>query len=274
MLGAITGERLEFRVQPDVYKQIGPAASHGFCANDADEALKTVASAFIEKWNAAKKTRSMVEEWKHRKAAGIYHDLKPSAIDRFIAAEKRLKKEQSHSDWLEQLQKQMSEELARLRKRGVKGKIPLCMYPLGAKRPRELRRSTAVHERFHADVARAAVKEGITGDYDGACLTLDRAMDIDSTAMLPVLHATAAMYLANDRSHALEEILARVEESRVACKRSEKDCKLVRKKISKELSSTTVADRGFDDFAQSIRENHGSPLNFARKLLRVCKVPR
>lgn len=280
-LGAITGERLEYWLPKDFFRKVAPRegriVAEAFCESDADKVIRDIATDATNEWNKAAATERVVDEYRHVKRAGTFSYYTARQIKTFEAAEKRLPKEREHADQLRELTDRIIGELKRLRVRGVKGRVPVCVYPMGGslrKTPRENRRSFAIHERFHADVSREAEKAGVTENHNRQCLNPGAAMAALDYAYSPALHMAGEL-MSNYPPHALEELLARAEEVRVACKRGTKDCAAVRKRIAGELELAGPAMmENFDRFTELVREHHGTPLNMARKLLRSCKVSR
>lgn len=122
-LGAITGERVEYWLEPEVY---------GAAMNESPD---YAAGACFPT------TRQMLELRRNAQASPNW----PAIRDRF-----------------NEFSRKVDAEVARLRSRGVTGPIPMCLYKTTlSQQPRRFRRDVPTHERFHADMRRLEYAFGI-----------------------------------------------------------------------------------------------------------------
>jgi hypothetical protein len=270
-LGAITAEaRLEYFLPSSIADAIAGKGNYAFCM-DADDLLRT---AMIQASAAgAKATRAMSERSRIENLRNYGYD-EAVIVSEAKKREARAKRQGKTGDAFIDLATTVQKEIAQLRSKGVKGVIPVCINRSSGKRGKELprfhRRANAIHERFHADVRRVEADAGV-----------------DKFSCYKRLDELTAKYMAgnNLRYHSLsrfaqmksklatEELLARVEEVRSACrtKRRAKDCEDTLMDIVKYMPEP----EGFAFIAmtQGVEKDYGTPLNVVRAAVRSCKVP-
>lgn len=232
---AVTGERLEFRVPAGVFTAMGLRDSVAVC----------------------------------------FGDVRLLAVD----AERRRTAKGSVGKAFGEMADAIYRDLARLEKAGtdVESPVPACMFRATGKeaaRPRVERRTTAIHERFHADVRRAESRLG--GDLNAlGCGVLAREQ-LREELGTPAREALLAAGLLR-WSPTLEEVLARAEEVRKACLRSDADCQETRARFTNDMARFKkagmvggVSDDVIPRFADAVVAQYGSPMGFVTQTLRVC----
>lgn len=272
-LGAITGERLEYRLPASVFLALTKAKSQAVCFGNAEGLLKFALHKARFQEQSAK--------WSAERAERV--QLRPGFEDRqayLDDVKKRLKKGASmkakKADNLTDFTEQLTLEIRRLRENNVRGNIPVCLYRATgkvAKFPREVRRTEAIHERFHADVRRAEARLGASLD-DRECGQAAKEMfkrdlgDIGQSAY-------AASVIAQWGTP-LEELLARTEEIRKSCLKSEKQCTETKERFRSTMSRSggPYSDKIIEMAEKAVREKYGSAMGFVTQALRACKVRR
>lgn len=283
-LGAITGERLEYRLPASVFLALTKGQSQAVCFDNAEGLL------LLARTKAGREQRASDFE---KAYAGKIDPAAMSELnvamgaDRVIAAKKRLEKRAAtkgkKAGSLTALVETMTKELYRLRAKGVKGKIPVCLYRSSGKVaefPREQRRSTAQHERFHADVRRAEERLGARLDEANCNLQAREAL----AQVGPATKAALRFSRLAQWGTPLEELLARTEEIRKSCLKGEKSCEETKGRFRKTVLNyasrvdSTLADNPglLADAEAEIRARYGSAMGFVTQALRnpTCKVRR
>ena len=209
---AITGRRSEIFVPAAVYNEIGGRGTLGLCFNSGDRLL--AALKYRAARASAKSTTAQIIAQKYGKAP-----KRDASKGKAVSIEKAIE--------------DLKADLEKLRKNGVTGPIPVCAYPTsgrGSETERIGRRTTAIHERFHADFRDAERRNALNTDTEpsirrciGSSLRKvleDRFGQLAKDA-LAVGETSGWARQAYDNP---EELLARIEESRLSCKRSVEDC--------------------------------------------------
>lgn len=159
----------------------------------------------------------------------------------------------------------------------VIGNIPTCVFPVGVGSRHE-RVAVATHERFHAQVRRLEAEAGVSINpgYDEACAKKAKALFLKETGDAGKRGLKAAKVL--DWGDPLEELLARTEELRQACRgKRPKHCAALRRDLSSSVRKYAEKTRDFevlDDVETAVQAKFGSPTAFVRKALLACKVRR
>ena len=271
-LGAVTGKaRVEYFVPASIADAFGGKGNYAFCYPDAERALqKLVAHADYSK---AKASRSADEARRIENLRNYGYDEKTVAAEakkRAAKAKRESKAGNAFADFVAEIQR----DVARLRRNGATGSIPICVNrssgKRGAERPAPLRRATATHERFHADARRVEVDAGLTKPFECGEY-LDASLGDSYT---PALRHYSFIHYADGKARlAAEELLARVEEVRKACwvgKRQAKDCEPVVNDIVSRMKLPVAQD--FVKLANNVKAVYGTPLNAVRAAVRACPV--
>jgi hypothetical protein len=271
-LAAVTGPaRIEYFVPASIADALGGKGNYAFCYPDAERVLaKLVAHADYSKAKAARATDEARRIENLRNYGYDEKTIAAEAKKRAAKAKRESKAGSAFTDFVTGIQK----DVARLRRNGVTGSIPLCVNRTsgkrGAKRPAALRRATATHERFHADARRVEVDAGLTKPFE-CWESLDASL---GEAYTPALRRYSFLRYADGKPRlAAEELLARVEEVRKACwvgKRKAKDCDPLISDIVKHMDMATAQD--FVKLATSVKTVYGTPLNAVRAAVRACSL--
>jgi len=269
-LGAITAAaRLEYFLPSSIADKIGGTGNYAFCMNAEDLIKVAINRGDVARYKSARATgeKSRIENLR------TYGYDEATIAKEAKKREAKAKREGKVEDAFYDLAELVRKEIKALRDKGVRGEIPVCINRVTGKRgsglAREMRRANAVHERFHADARRVEVDNGVES---GACYKrLDALVD-------PYIGGTPLRYhalsrFANMRSkYATEELLARVEEVRKACKtkRAKTDCDLSLINIIKYMPEAEAT--AFANLVTGIDRDYGTPLNVVRAAVRSCSV--
>lgn len=203
-LDAITGERLEYRLPRDLYDALGFGYAQALCFKSGDEFLRSSAQAMAK-----------LSDSKSKKTTAAHQ---PALRQKYEA-----------------FRKQYVDELARLRSGMVTGSVPVCVYPQAeapvpaAKRDetRTIRRATALHERFHADMERWRQRRSAEGKLPDFGFLADFVESLPG-GKVALKHSIRVFAQGGDPDAGAEELLARVEELRQVCKSGEAECDRIR----------------------------------------------
>jgi len=289
-LAAITGEKLSYWLPASVADKVGASKNNiAFCAQDGDNLLRYVAYEALKaerKTAQATRVAELTTQRVDDPTSGLtaegrkLWDTDPAfrkrIEDAFAKGKKRsenlIKRRAKAGGNLGDFAKDLEQELAKLRRNGVTGPIPVCIHRTtgqrGADLPRSHRRSNVIHEDFHANVRRAEHKLG--RKYMECSGNVPALLGDDlSPELLAFSRSNWAATPANSR--AAEEILARVEEMRMSCKRSNEDCIETAQRIGEwfvarkkpELAEAFARVRG------AVLARYTTPLNLVKA---ACKV--
>jgi hypothetical protein len=267
-LGAITGKaRLEYYVPASMADALGGKGTSATCHVSVDKLipyLRYEAERAPLKAQGAENRRARIP---NLRSYGYDEATSAAAEKKELAAKKRAAKAgNAYGDLL----KVIEAEVEKLRKRGVKGPIPVCIGRTtgrsGKSAPRGERIANAVHERFHADVRRIEADLGLE---PFACSELVRK-DLEPIRSRELWSQSFQNYSRGNLRTVDEELLARVEETRFACSR--KKTKYCAETIT-DIVKWMPEDRGreFGTLMAGIKKQHGTPLNVFRKACRRVK---
>lgn len=273
-LGAITGPaRLEYVLPAAIADKIGGTGNYAYCVTNAEDMTKAV---MVHSARAQAKSSIAIQRERVIKNLTPY-GYTQEIIDREAKkAAAKAKREAKAGNVFVDLAKEVQGEIEKLRARGVRGPIPVCITRGSGKRgselPRFFRRANATHERFHADARRIETDAGVDAYSCYKGMDAITGPYIDTT---PLRHH-ALVHFANMKSKlATEELLARVEEVRVACERKKGikagECAPTIANIVKYMREPEA--RGFIELARGVKKDYGTPLNVVRAAVRSCKVP-
>lgn len=254
--GGVTGERVEYRVPAQVFTHLKITNAKAVCFPDHAQ-LARVAQA-----HAGAAARSA--DWMTQNAAR--YGVAQSRV------EQKVKDRARKADVMEAFAQVLERDLGKLRAGGVEGPIPVCLFRGTGKfadESRERRRAVAIHERFHADVRRAEVRLGARIDK-GDCAKTARSLwrerlgDVGDRAL-----AESALARWGD---ALEELLARTEEVRKSCLRSDVQCAETRARFAAQPTDRWGSRNAsfVNDVADAVQREFGSAMGFVTQALRAC----
>lgn len=256
--GGVTGERVEYRVPAQVFTHLRVTNAKAVCFPDHAK-LARLAGA-----HAGAAARSA--DWLAQNASR--YGVSESRI------EQKVKDRTRKAGVMAAFAQVLERDLGKLRAEGVEGPIPVCLFRgtgKFAEESRERRRAVATHERFHADVRRAEVRLGAELDK-GDCAWTARALwraRLGETGN----RALAASGLAN-WGDPLEELLARTEEVRKSCLRSDAQCAETRARFAAQPTSrwgeNTHTAAFVNDAADAVQREFGSAMGFVTQALRAC----
>jgi hypothetical protein len=141
----------------------------------------------------------------------------------------------------------MLKEIKALRKKGVKGAIPVCLQPDGHPHPDKrvafVPASTEMHERFHAQNSRRRVRLGVKEAHQQINCEGDQAVTVAAKlTRVPEKKIRASMpdyWVGGILGAGLkpEELFARAEPLRVIChvKKNKKDCAVLTERFRDEM---------------------------------------
>lgn len=257
--GGVTGERVEYRVPAQVFTHLRITNAKAVCFPDHEKLAKVVGS-------------------QAKAAGGSAERLAQIALQGGQMGERAAKMSTSRgrkSDVMEAFQQVLERDLRRLRTAGVEGPIPVCLFRGTGKfagESRERRRSVATHERFHADVRRAEVRLGAQLDK-GDCARTARALFRERLG--PVGARALEQSVLAQWGDALEELLARTEEVRKACLRSDMECTETQARFASSFTSSTPRGAEFvNQAAAAVGAEFGSAMGFVTQALRACAAGR
>ena len=246
---AITGERLEYRVPGSVMDALGNRGAMAACYRTTDDFMRVLDYAARTQERRVKVAQRGKEMYGPPVVAtpvpalpshlGPLFDLPamtapPRANERQVAAGKRYERKgklaASKAGNVAEVQALLRKEEARLRDLGVKGAIPVCVGRTTGKKAgteRFERRSTAIHERFHADVRRYEARKGLQPGVLDARMLKMLETEFGEVGRQAVALSNINKWSRTNRA-AAEEVLARVEEIRKSCVRSKADCDAIK----------------------------------------------
>lgn len=238
-LSAITGERLEYRLPGSVMDALGLKGAHAACFDSSDSFLRALLYTSAKQERKVRVAARGKEMYGPGAAAALPEHLRPAAEPEWLQASraragKRYErsgklataKAASLSDVIEKLRR----EEMKLRERGIKGAIPVCVGRSTGKKAgqqRYERRVTAIHERFHADVRRYEARKGIQPHKLERRLQQVLEQEFGVLGAQAIALAQIKKWSPRNTSTA-EEVLARVEEIRKSCIRSKADCDAIK----------------------------------------------
>jgi len=172
-------------------------------------------------------------------------------------------------------------ELTALRKRGIKGKIPVCFQPSALRNPHSPQHQIAVaaHERFHARASRTRTSLGLKTRTPCESLAITARI---KTALRPAYGEVQSTLLATRLAHRWapgltgpEEAIARVEEIYDACGRRKhaKHCKATVATLQRELGRKATEPRVLRYLAASLIKQKRTPDELMRDAMVSC-APR
>lgn len=272
---AVTGRRSEIFVPAAVYNEIGGRGTLGLCFSNGDALLRML------QFRAARATSKSSSA---QTIAQLY-GRKPK---RDTAKGKAVSIEKAVED--------LKADLERLRKTGIVGDIPVCAYPTtgkGAETERIVRRTTAIHERFHSNFRDAERRNGIatgsqgfTGSRDCVGESLRQILE-DRFGKLAkdALEIGETGGWASRKRQIPEELLARIEESRQSCNRSAEDCDDANRDLAINILNQNFKTRRRDpsapimdvctliDLTDRVTKEFGGAQAVANEAIRAC-MPR
>lgn len=259
-MGAITGERLEYWVPGSVMDALGAARAMAVCFPDAEGFIRSLTYTAARQ-GARLKTAIRVQE-------GGFSERLTAKYAR------SMKLAQGKADAILPLIEQVKRELLTLRGNEVYGNIPVCVYRATGKKggkERFERRSTAMHERFHARVRRFEAEKGVQERSLGPRMLKMLESDFGALGTQAIALARIHKWSASERTLA-EEILARVEEIRQSCVRSKDDCASIKAQFQRIESSVSgkyrvggqlaVFDRTMEQLTDAIVAKYGGAMAF------------
>lgn len=270
-LSAITAEaRLEYFLPSSIADGIGGTGNYAFCI-DAEDLLKTamVRAAYA----GSKANRAASEKTRIENLRNYGYDEATIAAEA-KKREARAKRQSKAGNAFLDLATTVQTEIGKLRAKGVRGPIPVCINRSSGKRgselPRFSRRANAIHERFHADARRVEVDNGVE---KFACYKRLDELTAPYMAGNNLRYHSLSRFAQMKSKLATEELLARVEEVRSACrtKRRKTDCENTLLDIVKHMPENE--GHAFIALTQGIEKDYGTPLNVFRAAVRSCKVP-
>jgi hypothetical protein len=262
-LSAITGERLEFFLPSKLADEVfGDVRIRAMCAPDVEGTIRgmtTAANYHYTKWE-------MRQEEKLRSMGLPVRPIPAEVLKKY--------RKDSTRRAAETLVEQMVSERNQLRKRGVTGPIPVCLYRNDLPRTstygsREGRRLLAAHERFHADARRIEQKIGV--DYEGCEDSLTEMLDMRTDPdRLPIWQWSARFFSPNSPT-ATEELLARVASIQDACGKNLPRCAEVESYINNDdFFGLPNLSEQFRKFHRDVKEKYGTPQNAMRAACRIA----
>lgn len=267
-LSAITGKaRVEYFVPASVADALGGKDNYAFCSFDVERLLGLVLYNAQKAERKAKSAASAKDRIENLRKYGYSDEVVAREAKKKAAAAKRAAK--SGNVFMD-LVNEIEKDVAKLRARGVTGAIPVCFNRVTGKKSERIRaerRSTAVHERFHADARRVEVDGGV--QKAASCFAqIEERLQPELTPEL--LRHSLEFY--GRRQVAAEELLARVEEIRKACrtKRATTDCVETEAKVTRGMSPEEKV--AFTALREAVEAKYGTPLNVVRAAVRSCTV--
>lgn len=259
-LGAVTGERLEYWVPGSVMESLGLARAMAVCFPNTDEFIRALMYT-AAKEGARLKTAVRIQE-------GQFSDRMKTKYAR------SMKLAQGKAEAILPLIEQVKGEVGFLRANGVEGSIPVCVYRATGKKggkERFERRSTAMHERFHARVRRFEAEKGVQERSLGPRMLKLMEADFGDLGTQAIALARIQKWAQSDRTLA-EEILARVEELRQSCVRSKDDCASIKAQFHRIEQSVSgkyrvsgqvaVFDRTMERLTDEVVKRYGGAMAF------------
>jgi hypothetical protein len=240
-LGAVEGEKVEYFVPASIFNQMASNAKStiAFCIRDVEQLLP-----YLEqraRLEAAKAKRLEFQSTAFTDPLGPYASalgpgkggyLESVLESRGKTKARSAKTKEKASSILMDTVAEIRKDVAAIRKSGVAGPIPVCVYRTSGKYgDKALKtaeaRANRHHERFHADSRRVEYREGQPhyGCDANIASVLGGALD-------PALTAFSRTYWSSSGRASNEEILARVEETMEACSGSGEDCNDVMARIN------------------------------------------
>jgi hypothetical protein len=223
-LGAIEGEKVEYFVPAAIFNSMGRDAKKtiAFCMRDVEELLP-----FLEHKaavSAAKAKRLESRSANYTTTAETNEWFRQVAEKKAKTTSRGAKTTAKAGDIFAQTAAEIRKDIASLRKDGITGPIPVCVYRTSGKYgDKALKtaeaRANRHHERFHADSRRTEYREGAAPYSCDANIARVLGDSLD-----PALTAFSRTYWSPNGKSANEEILARVEEVLEACTGSDEDC--------------------------------------------------
>ena len=271
-LSAVTGERLEYWLPGSVMDSLGYKGAMAVCLPNTESALGNMKLGLHKQARRAERAAKSVAyagEYMTEKAAKSYNRRANIAKNKALS--------------LVDTVKLLEAEVEKLRARGVAGPIPVCLYRESGKKAgttRWERRSVANHERFHAALRRLEAKHNI-GRY-GLWRVMGEVLDELPGAWEARAWASIEGWSKTHES-LVEEILARTEEIRKACVRSQADCQditdnfhLREQRISGQylkadaqgIRRPVIFNRSMQTLSEAITKKYGGALALAGEALR------
>lgn len=270
-LSAVTGERVEYWVPGSVMDSLGLKGAMAVCIPTLEHAKSRLQQLLRHQEYLVKTVTGYAQMWgdtshQSERAARVEKSYKRRAA---LASGK--------TGAIEPVLKQMEADERRLRDRGVKGIIPVCLYRSTGKKAgtqRWMRRSVAIHERFHAEMRRLEARNGLQPYQLWA--VMDGLMDGTPHGREARRFAIAEGW-ASRQNNLTEEILARVEEIRQSCVRSQADCQdisdefhLREQRFSGRVGQPPIIfDHTMYKLTQEITKRYGGALAFAGAALKA-----
>lgn len=273
-LGAVVGETVEYFLPASIVTALSDKQTVAFCSRDAESFISQLEYQNLLAERKAARAKQFAARLNDPVLREGYGETYSAILDKKAKSlERAAKTKEKAGNEIQQTLAEIRKDIDALRAQGIKGAIPMCVYRSSGRYGKGLmaaeQKATVHHERFHADSRRIEVNAGVEPYACDAKVANVMGEDMD-----PELLAFSRRHWSAHGRATAEEVLARIEESILACDSGDKEgCSSVVGRVSDWFVAYKRPELAgsFLRALVTIKAKHGSPRDVMKAACRLAR---